>query len=96
MGEENTTVEEIRNEVTEEIEAEEQDQTSSCGFKQMAGVAAITTVMLGAGYGLFKLGKIAVGKAKTAYAEHKRKEELLEDFDDDDEDFEVDEEKPKK
>lgn len=87
MGKENITIDEIRNEVTEEIEAEEQEQNNSCGFKQAAGIAAITTVMIGAGVGLYKLGKVVVEKGKQAYAEHKRKG-LLEDFDDDDDEVE--------
>ena len=97
MGEENnvTTVEEIREDVINEIENEENEQSSNCGFKQAAGVAAITTLMLGAGYGLYRLGKVVVSKGKQAYENHKMGK-ALDEFDDDDEDFDPDEKTEKK
>lgn len=97
MGnEENTTVEEIREDVINEIENEENEQSSNCGFKQAAGVAAITTLMLGAGYGLYRLGKVVVSKGKQAYENHKMGKAMEEFDDDDDEDFFEEKEEPKK
>lgn len=94
MGNENIeTVEEIRENVINEVENEEQEETSG-GFKQAVGIAGLTTLMLGAGYGLYRLGKVVAGNAKEAYMKHKEKK-ALEDFDDDDEDF-IDEEESKK
>lgn len=95
MGEENkvtvneeTTVADIVSEETAIVETEE--NSSSRGFKEVAGIAAVTTVMLGAGYGLYKLGRVVVGKAKEAYIDHKAKKYIdsLEDDEFDDEPIE--------
>lgn len=78
------TVEEIREEATQLVETEEAE-SSNGGFKQAVGVAGLAAVMIGAGYGLYRLGKVAVHKAKNAYENHKEKiaaQDELDDFDD--------------
>lgn len=101
MGDENynemETVEEIREEATQIVEDEEQQESSSGGFKQAVGIAGLTTLMLGAGYGLYRLGKVVAGNAKEAYRKHQEKKalEMIGDDEDDEDPFDEKEE-PKK
>lgn len=94
MGEENNvvnneaTVADVIAEETRVVETEEQN--SSCGFKQVAGIAAVTTVVIGAGYGLYRLGKVVAGKAKDTYRDYKAKK-FIKDLEDDDEDAIIEE-----
>ena len=87
MGNENIeTVEEIREEATQLVETEEAESSNKCGFKQVAVVATATTVMLGAAYGLARLGGVVWRKGKQLWSDHKEKitaQEELDDFDDD-------------
>ena len=84
MGDENNvTVNDIVAEETNIVETED-ERDSGGSFKQAAGIAAITTVMIGAGYGLYRLGKVVVGKAKDAY-EHHQAEKYIDSFDDEEE-----------
>lgn len=94
MGEENKKVETVADIVSEEtaiVETEESSNSSSCGLKEAVGVAGIATVMIGAGYGLYRLGKAAFGKAKDAYEEHKAKK-YIDSLEDDDVEFDTVEE----
>lgn len=86
---EETTVADIVSEQTQIVETEESND-SGCSLKQAIGVAGIATAMIGAGYGLYRLGKAAFGMAKGAYEDYKAKKYIdsLEDDEFDDEPIE--------
>lgn len=86
MGEE-TTVKDVQDQIRNDVEMEENQDQQGNTAKAMALGAAALAAMAGAGYGLYRLGKVAVQKFK----EHKAEQELLLDLDDFDDEFDLDE-----
>ena len=92
MGEENinveemateTTVADIVQEETQIVETEDSsNQSSGCGKAIAIGVAA-AGIAAGAGYGLYRLGKVVVGKVKREMLKKQAQKEI-DEFDDDD------------
>ena len=81
-----TDVREIQEQIKNEVENEENQEQGGNTAKAMALGAAALATMVGAGYGLYRLGKVAVGKIK----EYKQEREITEP---DEEDF-IDDEEP--
>lgn len=100
MNEENTNVTDVQAEATYEIEQEERQNQSGGAGKAVALGAAVTACVIGAGYGLFRLGKKVVAKINEQQAEKDLlTDEELDELEDEVENLEVNEkvvEEPKK